>query len=88
VIEPLRQPDRRQLVARAAEGLGVAREFQRNGDVLQRRHGRDEVERLKDNSDMAAAKACERVLANRLAAPYIQIDVVEDMNPRGSMAER
>jgi hypothetical protein len=126
VIEPLRQPDRRQLVARAAEGLGVAREFQRNGDVLQRRHGRDEVERLKDNSDMAAAKACERVLAkpaevgagdhdragvglleprhhhqqrrfararradqaNRLAAPYIQLDVLEDMNPGRGVAKR
>ena len=39
-----------------------AGEFQGNRDVLQRRHGRNQMKRLEDDADMAAAKARQRVL--------------------------
>ena len=43
----------------------AARQFQRHGDVFQRRHGGDQVEGLEDDADVAAAKACEGVLVER-----------------------
>ena len=45
------------------EGVGLAGELQRQGHVLQRRHGRHEVERLEDDADVGAAHERQRVLA-------------------------
>ena len=39
-----------------------AGELERHGDVLERRHGRDQMEGLKDDPDIAAAKTREPVL--------------------------
>ena len=46
----------------ALEGVGDAGKLERHRDVLERRHGRDQVEGLEDDADIAAAKARERVL--------------------------
>ena len=43
-------------LAGAGEGVGRAGQLQRHGDVLQRRHGRQEVERLEHDADAPAAK--------------------------------
>ena len=126
VVEPLGEPDRGELALGARISVAHAGEFERHGDVFQRRHGRDQVKRLKHDADIAAAKARQRVLvepaevraghhdragvgaleaghhhqqrrfararrtdqADRLAAPYIQVDVLEDMDAGRAAAER
>ena len=45
--------------------VGDAGEFERHRDVLERRHGRDQVERLEHDPDIAAAEARQRVLVER-----------------------
>ena len=45
------------------EGVGLAGELQRQGHVLQRRHGRHQMERLEDDADVAAADDGKLVLA-------------------------
>ena len=126
MLQPVGQSDLAELLARAGDGIGRAGKLQRHGDVLQRRHGRDQVEGLEHDADVAAAKARQRILveapqvrpghhdraavrpfeagqdhqqrglagagradqANRLAAPYIQGDILEDMDPGRGAAER
>ena len=61
-MQTLRQPDGRQFLFGAAQRVAGAGEFERHRDVLQRRHGRDQMERLKHDADIPAAKARERVL--------------------------
>ena len=65
MIDPVAQPDRSKLGRGALECIGGAREFERHRDVLQRRHGGDQVERLEHDADMPSAKARERVLVER-----------------------
>ena len=60
--KPVGQSDLRQLALRAFIGIGRAREFQRHGDILDRRHGRDQMEGLEHDADMAAAKPRQAVL--------------------------
>ena len=63
VIGAMRDADFRQQAAGDIEGVGLAGELERQGDVLQRRHGRHQVERLEDDADVAAAHERQRVLA-------------------------
>ncbi len=63
VAHPFAEADLLELRAGAGEGVADAGEFERRGDVLERRHGRDEVEGLEHDADAGAAKARERVLA-------------------------
>ena len=53
-----------ELLGRAVEGVGVARELQRRGHVLERGHGGDEVEGLEHHPHMLAAEAGQRVLVH------------------------
>jgi hypothetical protein len=48
---------------RLVECVAVACQFQRDGNVFQRRHVRDQMEGLEDNADIAATEACEHVFA-------------------------
>ena len=58
----------RRRPARARRGSWAscdAGQLERHRDVLERRHGRDEMEGLEDDADIAAAEARQRVLAER-----------------------
>ena len=48
----------------AGKGIGDPGKFQRHGDIFQRRHIGDKMERLKDDADMAAAKQRQRVFVH------------------------
>ena len=56
VMQARAQADRGKLALGACQRVGRAGEFERDCDVFQRRHGRDQMERLKDDADGAAAK--------------------------------
>ncbi len=60
------EADGAQLGLRPLEGVPMAREFQRHGDVFERRHVGNEMEGLEDDADMAAPKGGELVLAEAL----------------------
>ena len=49
----------------ALEASARAGELQRHRDVLQRRHGRDQMEGLEHDADIAAAEARQRILVER-----------------------
>ena len=49
------KPDRIQRLARSAMASRTPGQFQRHGDILQRRHGRDQVERLEHDADRRRA---------------------------------
>ena len=51
-----RKPDGGKLALGACERIAHAGEFERHRDVLQRRHGRDQMEGLEHDADIAAAK--------------------------------
>ncbi len=54
--------DGRKLALGALERIGNTGELERHGDIFNRRHGRDQVKRLKHNPDLPPAKLGERVL--------------------------
>ena len=61
-MQTLAQSNFTQLALGARMRIRRACELKRNGDVLQRRHGRDEVKGLEYNADLTAAKARQRIL--------------------------
>jgi hypothetical protein len=62
VRQPAAEADSDQLALCAPEGVVNARKFERHGDILQRGHGRNEMEGLKDDADILAAEARQRIL--------------------------
>ena len=62
MMQAIAEADRGQFLRGAFCGVGIAGELQRHRDVLQRRHGRDQVERLEDDADLPAAETREIVL--------------------------
>src|SRR5699024_110237 len=64
MCDTMRETDLAEQFGGALEGIGLAAELQRQGDVLQRRHGRHEMEGLEDDADAGAARERERVLAH------------------------
>ena len=66
VMQPFAKADAGELLARAFLRVGDAGQLQRHRDVFQRRHGRDQVERLEHDADMAAAEARQRVFVERV----------------------
>ena len=63
MIGAMRQPHLGQQRAGRLEGVGLAGELQRQRHVLQRRHGRHQVERLEHDADVGAADERQLVLA-------------------------
>jgi len=51
-----------QFLGGSLEGVRNQRQFERHGDILERGHRRDEMERLEHDADVAAAEACRRIL--------------------------
>ena len=56
------QPDGGEFALGAGKRVARAGELERHGDVLQRRHGRNQVEALKNDADVLAAEARESIL--------------------------
>ena len=62
VGQAMAEADGAQLLGGGREGMVLAGQFQRHGDILVRRHGGQEVEGLEDDAEAAAARAGEAVL--------------------------
>ena len=62
MAQSLAEANRTQGVARRLEGIAPTGQFQGNRDIFPCRHGGNQMERLEDDSDMAAAKIGEAVL--------------------------
>ena len=65
MVASLRQADGRELRGGALMRVGDAGKLERHGHVLQRRHGRDEMEGLEHDADITAAKPRQRILVER-----------------------
>ncbi len=63
--QPMRQPDRTQRRPRPVRGVADPGKLQRHRDILQRGHGRDQVERLEHDADRLAPQPRQRVLVHR-----------------------
>jgi len=61
VVEPFVQTYSGKLIARALVRINKSSEFEGHRDILERGHGRNQVEGLKNNSDMTATKTRQRV---------------------------
>jgi len=59
-MQPISEADQFERSRRVLQLLFCAEacQFQRQGDILQRRQHRDQVERLEDESDVGVAPAC------------------------------
>src|SRR5579863_9026195 len=62
MMQPVAEADGCEFLCRALRGVAVARELKRDGDILQRRHRRDQVKRLKDDADLTASKTRQYIL--------------------------
>ena len=62
MMQPLGKSDRFQLASGSIKRILLSSEFERHGNVFQRRHGWDQVEGLKHDPHMRAAKARKTVL--------------------------
>src|SRR5436190_4550191 len=62
VVHAIAQADRGKLGCGAIEGVGLACKLERHGDILECRHGGDEMEALEYDSDIFAAEAGEGIL--------------------------
>src|SRR3546814_8938062 len=70
-----RSADRFQAGRGTLESIGAAGELQRDGDVLQRRHGRHQVEVLKHDSDGIAPEPGEGILVETGEAGAADMDL-------------
>ena len=66
VMQAVAESDRAKFLRRAPRRIGIAGELQRHRDILQRRHGRDQMEGLEHDADLTAAKPRQRILVEAL----------------------
>lgn len=62
MLQPVTEADGAKFRFRPREGIAAPGEFKRHGNIFKRRHGRNEVERLEDDTYMLAAEPREPVL--------------------------
>jgi hypothetical protein len=65
MVQPVRQPDRRQFGFGTRKGIGFPGQFHRHGDILTRGHRGQEVEGLEDDADPAAPRNGQPVFVQR-----------------------
>ena len=65
MVEPVAEANGLQRIGGLLDRVAPAQEFEWQGDVLQRGHGRHQVERLKDDADICAAGASKAVFSKR-----------------------
>ena len=75
VVQPFAEADRLQLAMSDLEGVADIGEFERHGDVFQRRHVGDQVEGLEDDADVAAAEIGDLVLAEAMERRIVDVDL-------------
>ena len=61
---PLSQPDGGKFCLGTGKRIAHPGQFQRRGDIFQRRHCRDQVERLENHPHIVPAEAGQRILAH------------------------
>ena len=90
MMQAIAEPDRLQLLGCALVGIGIAGELERHGDVLQRRHGRDQMEGLEDDADLAAAEAGQRVLVEGIERRAVDhhLSAIRTLQPRHHHQQR
>ncbi len=83
-MQAMAEPDGGQFLRCAPGGVGIAGEFQRHRDVLQRGHGRDQMERLEHDTDLTATEARQRVLVEGIErrAVHHHLSAVRTFQPR------
>ena len=64
MAQPAAKPDGHQFALGTRQSVARAGEFERHGDIFQRRHGRDEMKGLEDDADIPAAKTRKFVLVS------------------------
>ncbi len=74
VPEPLAEPDLAKLGLGAPEGVAPAGELQRHCDVLERRHGGNEMERLEHDADAPTAEPRQGILVETVDAGALDSD--------------
>ena len=62
VVEAVGEPDRAEFLTRPRESVCRPGEFERDGDIFERGHVRDEVEGLENDADRASAEPREGIL--------------------------
>jgi hypothetical protein len=62
MVQPVAEPDQLQLGSRPLERIRAPGKLQRNRDILERGHRRQQVEGLEDDADSAAPSAGKPVL--------------------------
>lgn len=72
--QPVAEPNRLELGGGPLERVGTPGQFKRRGDVLQRRHGWNELERLEHHPYLLSAKARELVFVERSNVAIIDED--------------
>jgi hypothetical protein len=84
VVQAIAEPDGVQFLRRARRRIGIAGKLQRHRDVFQRRHGRDQMERLEHDADLAATEAGERVLVEGIERRAVDhhLSAVWTLQPR------
>ena len=84
MMQSVAKPDRHQFLRGAPRRIGVAGELQRHRDVLQRRHGGDQMKRLEYDADLAAAKARQRVLVEGIERGAVDhhLSAIRTLQPR------
>ena len=74
MAQPVTEADQMQLMFRAAKRIRGAGKFERDGDIFQRRHGRDQMEGLEDNADPGTPELGELILVQRAKLLPINLD--------------
>ena len=90
MMQAVAEPDRGKFLRRALRRVGIAGELERHGDILQRRHGRDQMKRLEDDADLAAAEARQRVLVEGIERRAVDhhLSAIRTLQPRHHHQQR
>jgi hypothetical protein len=72
--EAMAEPDRVEFGRGQVEGVRASGQLERHGDILQRRHRRDQVKRLEHDPERVAAEQGERVLVHSRKVTACNLD--------------
>ena len=90
MMQPFAEAYRGEFLRGALRRIGIAGEFQRHRDVFQRGHGRDQMEGLEHDADLAAAKPREPVFVESIERRSVDhhLPAVGTLQPRHHHQQR